>query len=260
MGLYVKESGNKNAPILVFLHGGGVSGWMWEKQVQFLKEEYFVLIPDLPGHGNSGNEKFVSINKTAEDIINIIQERKNGQKVTIIGFSLGAQIALEILSVKEDIIDQAIIVSGLVRPLKYFQAILKPLIRISMPLTKSKSFAKLQAKVLYVGEEQFDLYFQDTIQMSVEDLLRVLEENMSYRIPDGFKRSKANILVLVGEKEKKTMGKSAVVITRSNRNCQGYMIPRVGHGISLANPDFFNKLVEAWMNEKELPKGMRSID
>ncbi|MGF7048634.1 pimeloyl-ACP methyl ester carboxylesterase [Paenibacillus sp. DS2015] len=259
MGLYVKEAGNKNAPILIFLHGGGVSGWMWDKQLDFFSDDYYVLIPDLPSHGKSGSQQFISIHTVAKDIINIIAERKNGQEITIVGFSLGAQIALEILSMKEDIVDRAIIVSGLVKPMKVFKSIMKPITRLMMPLVKNKYFAKLQAKVLYIGEEYFDLYYNDTQQMSVDALLKILEENMSYQIADGFIHSTARILVLVGDKEKSIMKKSASVIAQSNNNCQGYILPKVGHGVSLATPNLFNTIVGAWINDKELPMEMKSI-
>ncbi|HEY2495256.1 MAG TPA: alpha/beta hydrolase [Paenibacillus sp.] len=260
MGLYVKEFGNKNSPIMIFLHGGGVSGWMWDKQVDFFKEKYYVLIPDIPSHGKSGSEEFLSINKVAKDIIGIIQERKNGQEITMVGFSLGAQIALEILSMKEEMIDRAIIVSGLVKPMKYLKSIIKPITRVMMPLTKNKSFVKLQAKVLYVGEEYFDLYFNDSRQMRVDALLQILEENMSYQLSDEFIHSHAKILVLAGDKEKKIMKKSAILIAKSNNNCRGYILPKVGHGVSLASPDLFNKIVEAWINDQELPMDMKSIE
>ncbi|WP_234405438.1 alpha/beta fold hydrolase [Paenibacillus sp. IHBB 10380] len=245
---------------MIFLHGGGVSGWMWDKQVDFFKDKYYVLIPDLPSHGKSGGEEFLSINKAAKDIIGIIQERRNGQEITMIGFSLGAQIALEILSMKEEMIDRAIIVSGLVIPMNYFKSIINPITRVMMPLTKNKSFAKLQAKVLYVREEYFDLYFSDTKQMSVDALIKILEENMSYQLSDQFVHSHAKILVLVGDKEKTMMKKSAIFITKSNNNCRGYILPKVGHGVSLASPDLFNKIVEAWINDKELPMEMKSIE
>lgn len=259
MALYIKETGNQSSPMLVFLHGGGVSGWMWEKQVEYFKDDYYILVPDLPSHGNSREEQFFSIHQTAKDIIHIIEEKKNGQKITIIGFSLGAQIAIEILSLNKDMIDRAIIISVLVMPMKYVHSMIKPLTRITMPLTKNKLFAKLQAKVLYIREEQFDLYYQDTNEMTVEALHQILEENMTYRIPDGFKYSTAKIMVLVGDKEKTAMRKSAIAIKQSNQNCQGYVVHEVGHGISLADAHFFNSLVEAWIDEQELPVGMNPI-
>lgn len=90
--MYVKELGKVDAPLLVFIHGGGVSGWMWDKQVDFFKE-YHILIPDLPGHGNNKKDHYVSIRNCAEAIINLIKTKSNGQKVTLIGLSHGVSLA-----------------------------------------------------------------------------------------------------------------------------------------------------------------------
>lgn len=42
MAMYCEESGNKTASTVVFIHGGGISGWMWGKQVDFFKDYSFV--------------------------------------------------------------------------------------------------------------------------------------------------------------------------------------------------------------------------
>ena len=34
LDLHYKEYGDKNASLMVFLHGGGVSSWMWDEQIQ----------------------------------------------------------------------------------------------------------------------------------------------------------------------------------------------------------------------------------
>jgi len=33
--MYYEESGVMDAPTIVFIHGGGISGWMWKKQTDF---------------------------------------------------------------------------------------------------------------------------------------------------------------------------------------------------------------------------------
>ncbi|TKI86419.1 alpha/beta hydrolase, partial [Bacillus wiedmannii] len=34
MVLQYKEFGDSSSPLMVFIHGGGVSGWMWDKQIK----------------------------------------------------------------------------------------------------------------------------------------------------------------------------------------------------------------------------------
>ena len=48
--LYVHEAGDSGAPPIVFLHGGGLSGRMWQPQLATLTD-FHCLAPDLPEHG-----------------------------------------------------------------------------------------------------------------------------------------------------------------------------------------------------------------
>ncbi len=56
MALYVNESGPASAPTVVFLHGGGGAGWMWQPQLEAFAD-YHCLVPDLPEHGRSAEVK-----------------------------------------------------------------------------------------------------------------------------------------------------------------------------------------------------------
>lgn len=258
MPLYIKETGKTDAPIIVFLHGGGVSGWMWDKQAVYFKD-YHVIIPDLPSHGRSRGTHFTSIRAAAEEIISIVGEKEWGRDIYLVGFSLGAQIAVEILSIKPQLINKAIISSALVRPISIGKGLIDVTIKMSYGFMKSRSFQKLQAKELYIGEEYFDLYYNDVLQASKEDMTAYLNANMSYKLRNVFKEHNVRTLVLAGSKEKGIMKKSVQDIASANKFCEGYMIPNVGHGVSLANPQLFNRIVEAWIKEEELPSELVHI-
>lgn len=153
------------------------------------------------------------------------------------------------------LIDVAITNSALVTPSPAAEKWIKPLIKLTFPLIKNKSFAKLQAKTLYVGQEYFEQFYEDSSKMKVDTLIKILQENMSFAIPRDFSKAQCNILVTVGEKEKVNMKKSALHLVNSNPNCQGVMLPNIGHGVSLANPVFFNRFVEEWLIDGKLPEG-----
>lgn len=249
--VYYKESGDKDGPIMLFLHGGGVSGWMWEKQVEYFTH-YHCIVPDLLEHGLSNHGPLFSIQRCADDLIEIIKikEKAADKPIIVIGFSLGAQVAIQMLSMKPDLIKYAVINSALVRPSHYKW--LSPLITLSFPLIKNRSFSKLQAKSLYINESQFEQYYQESCSMKRETLSRVLKENMSFQIPEKFRDARSKILVTVGEKEKSVMKKSMQDIVECNQHCTGLVIPQVGHGISLAKPDYFNQLIEKWVLEEKV--------
>ncbi|MGB3005456.1 MAG: alpha/beta hydrolase [Chitinophagaceae bacterium] len=78
----------------VFLiHGFGEDGEIWKAQAQFLKEKCQLIIPDLPGSGQSEMIDDMSIEGMAEVIFSIIQS-ENIQSCTLIGHSMGGYITL----------------------------------------------------------------------------------------------------------------------------------------------------------------------
>lgn len=258
MSLYYQEHGDKNDSLIVFLHGGGVSSWMWDKQIQYFSHYHCVAV-DLPEQGESNDTEYFSIKYSAESVIELIERLANDKKVIVIGFPLGAQVAIQMLSMNPYLIHYAIINSALVRPNSILRKMIRPSITLTFPLVKNKSFSKIQAKTLYVGEDYFETYYQESSQMKSDTLIRILEENMSFEIPKDFNKAKGRILVTVGEKEKAVMKKSAKDIVSYNPNCIGVIIPHVGHGISLVNPDYFNQMIETWLQECALPQDVITI-
>ena len=49
MALYAQEFGPANAATIVFLHGGGVGGWMWKPQIAQLQDEYHLARAGFAG-------------------------------------------------------------------------------------------------------------------------------------------------------------------------------------------------------------------
>lgn len=259
MSLHYQESGNESGALMVFLHGGGVSSWMWEKQVEYFKDYHTVTI-DLPEQGKSIETDHFSISYSANRIIDLIEKLAPNKKKIVIGFSLGAQVIIQMLSIKPKLFHYAIINSALVRPSPLMKKIVAPSIKLTIPLVRNKSFSKLQAKALYIEEEQFDLYYKESSQMKADTLIRILEENMSFTIPRDFGESSCKILVTVGEKEKAIMKKSAEDIIYSNPNCKGILIPEIGHGLPLTRPDYFHTIIEKWIENGELPSDAIRIE
>jgi len=262
LALHYKEYGNKNASLLLFLHGGGVSGWMWDNQIPYFSH-YHCIVPDLPGHGGSDEDAPFSIQDSAQRLIELIEDKAAGKpkgcEVILVGFSLGAQVIVQILSLRPNLVTAAIMNSALVRPSELVRKFIQPTVRLSYPLIRNRRFSKLQSKTLYIAEANFQRYYEESCQMKPDTLVRVLEENMSFDIPAGFREAHGKLLVTVGAKEKAMMKKSAKDLVEANSNCTGVIIPEMGHGVPMAMPDFFNNLVDNWIQEGTLPKACKVI-
>ena len=110
---------------------------------------------------------------------------------------------------------------------------------------------------MYINDDYFPIYYQESTQMKNETFVRIMVENMSFGVPDSFKNATSKILVTVGEKERKIMKESFVQLINSNPNSEGVIFPNIGHGASLAQPEFFNKVIESWIEQKPLPSQIR---
>ena len=74
--LHCAYAGNKTAPLLLFLHGFPEHWGMWEKQLDYFSQHYFVVAPDLRGYNESS--KPIGINSYAlENLVYDIEVIRN---------------------------------------------------------------------------------------------------------------------------------------------------------------------------------------
>jgi pimeloyl-ACP methyl ester carboxylesterase len=110
------EFGDKENQHIMLIHGGGNSWWNYLRQAKALSKEYHVILPTLDGHGEEYNTEYVSTIDSAQKLISYINQNCNGQLFLLCGVSLGGQIVIEMLSLKADISQKAIIDGSICYP------------------------------------------------------------------------------------------------------------------------------------------------
>lgn len=239
-----KEFGNKSKPVIIFLHGGGLSWWSLKPQIEALKKDYYIVTPIIDGHGDDWKKTFKSIENSAEQLIDYIEDNFNGKVYAICGLSIGAQIVVEVMSKERTITENALIESALVYPMKMVTKLTIPMYNLSYGLIKKRWFAKLQAKTLYVPDESFESYYLDSSRMSKESLINMTISNGDYSISPTLLNTQAKALILVGEKELSMMKKSAKLLHDTIKGSTLKVIKKSGHGeISLVQTDKYIDLI-----------------
>ena len=107
---YIFEgSGDKT---IVFIHGLSDSLEYWMGLSSKLKDEYRILLYDIRGHGKSGlgNNEF-TMDLLAEDLHDLFL-KLNIQKASLIGLSLGGNIALTFALKYPNLVDKIILMSS----------------------------------------------------------------------------------------------------------------------------------------------------
>jgi pimeloyl-ACP methyl ester carboxylesterase len=247
-----KEFGNSGCPVIILLHGGGLSWWSWKRQIELLQKDHFVVTPVIDGHGEDRDTLFTGISSSAEKLISYINEKHGGKVFAVCGLSIGAQIAVDVLSKAPDIAEYAVLESALVIPMKRMAALTVPMYKMSYGLIKKRWFAKLQAKTLLVPDESFPDYFLDSSHMSMESLINMSVSNGNYSLPEGANDISAKTLILVGEKELPVMKRSAQLLHETISGSTLKVMTRYGHGeLCIANPDEYVGILSEFIQEKQ---------
>ncbi len=85
-----------NGPTVVLIHGFGEDGTIWDKQVEALKHSFQLIVPDLPG---SGDSPLLNTSCTMEILAESIYAILQGESITstvVIGHSMGGYITLAV--------------------------------------------------------------------------------------------------------------------------------------------------------------------
>jgi pimeloyl-ACP methyl ester carboxylesterase len=259
MSLYIKETGKNNDETLLFLHGDGIAGWMWNKQVKSLND-YHCIVVDLPGHGKSSEIKPLTVENTAEMIINLIQDQAHGKKAHLIGISMGAQVIVQILSTAPEVVDHALISGTLVRttpPTKNFLKLLNHLIEIYTPVKNNPLFIKSYIRSYNIPKNLFNKFKESTYNIKQDSLDKIIRENMLFKMPEGLGNVNVPVLVMIGEKDYRIINESAKKLINVLPNSKRAIALRVGHIWNMENPELFNKVLRAWINDESLPIGVK---
>ncbi|GAA1878045.1 alpha/beta hydrolase [Paeniglutamicibacter psychrophenolicus] len=232
-------------PVLL-LHGGGVAGWMWTSLRRSLETSHRVLVPDLPGHGESSSEPYVSHAATIEALAQLLVTANTGP-VAVAGFSLGAQLAIELAATHPELVDRVMVVSAQAKPLPLVKPTLA-LLGLTAPLARKRWFARLQARELFIPEDLMESYIATSAGIGRETLLAAVEANLRFTLPEKLSDFPGRAIVLAGARERTVMRDSALAIHAELTGSELELVPGCGHGIPLQRPDWFNARALAWLS------------
>jgi 2-succinyl-6-hydroxy-2,4-cyclohexadiene-1-carboxylate synthase len=111
---HIDLAGDPTRPPIMLLHGFTGSRSSWTPFLPALATKYHVVIPDLPGHGESfvsPNIYNMTMNVTAQDLKEILQ-RLGIKHTGILGYSMGGRLALHMQLYAAELVDFLILESS----------------------------------------------------------------------------------------------------------------------------------------------------
>ncbi|SRR6266511_3359108 len=107
--------GDRSKPALLLVHGGAAHAEWWSFIAPLLTRQYFVVAPDLAGHGESGWREHYPRRAFADDIMAVIDDAAFVGAPVLVGHSMGGLVSIVAASIYGDRLAGAVIVDAPVR-------------------------------------------------------------------------------------------------------------------------------------------------
>ncbi|BBY62457.1 alpha/beta fold hydrolase [Mycolicibacterium helvum] len=250
MTLFVREYGPADGPTIIFLHGGLMSGWTWEPVVERM-QQYRCLVPDLPQYGKSFHQGPFDMGRAANAVAEIIRTRASTGRAHVVGFSLGAQVGVQLLATEPQLVDRAVLSSTVINTLPAVQLTR----RLARRLAQTAWFRWTVIDRFWDERQAADnVDYHDDARLNAGDQLAdIAGASAGFTLPRGLGKSQVPTLFVAGSDELRLVRRSAAKLAQSMPNGVERVATGMGHDWPLRSPDLFCRTVAAWVCRAPLP-------
>ena len=246
--IYIGDDG-KGFP-LVLVHGFLGSSKMWEPQVNFFKDRFRVITPDLPGFGKSNKVKSQnSIQSIANLLLDCLEEKKI-DKFYLLGHSMGGMIVQEMAKKHGNKILKLVCYSTGPRGEMPGRFETVDQSRENLKKKGLEVTAKNIAKTWFIlGEKAkyFDLCLEAGRQTSIEAADNALIAIKNWDGVENLQDIKNNTLIIWGDKDKSYNLKQVQTLEENISDSNLVIFKGCAHNVHLEQPDKFNHTIKDFL-------------
>lgn len=234
--MYYEEYGKENEKIIVMLHGAFFT-YSFGRQYK-LSDKYRIILPHIMGFGNH-TEKVFDTEKVVEELRELISGL--GKRVVLVGFSLGAQLAYELLCNNQELFEKAILVSPwLIKSRKEMPEIIRINERQLEDL-KNKTKCRLISLMNGLPKAQRDEFIEQMQHVDIETVRNAVDNGII--LTDSFRNVRVPVQVLAGGKEQASIIETAKRMSEMNPNCKYEIWQKAAHNIPPVFAKRFNDFI-----------------
>ena len=237
---------------LILVHGFLGSSEMWKPQINFFKNYFRVITPDLPGFGKSNKAKLHNnIQSIANLLLDCLEEKKI-DKFYLLGHSMGGMIVQEMAKKDGNKISKLVCYST--GPRGEMPGRFETVEQSREKLKKQglKIAAKNIAKTWFIkGEDAkyFDICIEAGKQTSMEAVDNALIAFKNWNGVDTLKNIKNETLIIWGDQDKSYNFKQVQTLKQNIANSTLCIFNGCAHNVHLEKAEKFNRIVLNFLNK-----------
>jgi len=209
------------------------------------------LAPDLPGHGESNRQPWVSLEATARDVADLIEARVPARRAHVVGLSVGGAVAHTLLATRPELLGRVVIDGAGALPWPGRAPFLASIALITPFLHTRLVIGMLSRSVGQIPEAD-----QAEIKLaSRRAFFRSYRDALSLRLTRAEIDATCPTLLVAGEREK-PVRQSNAALAELMPDASSRFVPRLGHGWLGVNLELHVAMVGAWLEANELPDGL----
>jgi len=246
--IYIGDEG-KGFP-LVLVHGFLGSSIMWKPQIDFFKDYFRVITPDLPGYGKSNKAKS---HNTIQSIANLLLDcigKKKIDKFHLLGHSMGGMIVQEMAKKSGGKISKLVCYSTGPRGEMPGRFETVDQSRENIKKNGLEVTAKNIAQTWFVlGEKAkyFDLCLEAGKQTSIEAADNALIAIKNWDGVKNLQDIKNNTLIIWGDKDKSYNLGQVQTLEKNISDSNLVIFKGCAHNVHLEQPDQFNHTIKDFL-------------
>ncbi|MCV3272335.1 alpha/beta fold hydrolase [Roseobacter sinensis] len=240
--LHTTQTGPEGAPELLFLHAVGISSWMW-RDVAAALPAYRLLLIDLPGHGQSRDLPWRSLEESADKVAEAVAATGRSAPLHLAALSLGSYVGLH-LCLRHPALCQSALLSGIHPGGMPKRALMKLVSALTAPLAPRPFFARRTARMMG-PDVDVDGFVEAAAQTRVSAFRRATNDVVDFECPADAAPPQTRLAFIAGGREHPLIREGLATFERRFEGSVSAIVPGLGHGWAGEDPQLFARFIKA---------------